>query len=324
MKTLGALFGLFALGAGMAGGSVAFGQAPINQNLPLYRPADQMSGTITLTGSNTMAQLASGWIESFHQFHPDVKINLEIKGSRTAVSSLIDGTTTFGLLSRTVQKGEVDAFDKKFGYAPKLLIPSYERMAIYVHKDNPIQELTLAQINAIFAQNGKARTWGDVGATGKWANRAIALQGRGPTTGSTVYFQTAILRGEAFEDKMVEQSNNFDLIEAIEKNPGAIGYAGLMYQTPNVRSVPLAARSGLPAVAIDGLEADQGRYPLMRPLQLVVNQAPGTELPAVQREFLKYVFSRLGQEDVIKGGFQPIPGRNARFALGQVGLRELN
>ncbi len=321
MKTLGVFFGLFALGAGMAGGSAALGQAPINQNLPLYRPADQMSGTITLTGSNTMSQLAGGWIDSFRQFHPDVKFNIEIKGSRSAVSSLIDGSATFGLLSRTIKKGEIEAFEQKFGYAPKLLIPSYERVAVYAHKDNPIQELTLAQVNSIFARSGKARTWGDVGVTGAWANRAIALQGRGPTTGSTVFFQTAILRGEAFDDKMAEQPTNFDLIEAIEKNPDAIGYAGLMFQTSGVRAVPLATRSGLPAIAIDGLEAAQGRYPLMRPLQIVVNQKPGTELPAVQQEFLSYVFSRLGQEDVIKGGFQPIPGRNARFALGQVGLR---
>lgn len=323
MKTCGRIFGLFALSAVLAGADAACGQA-INQDLPLYRPADQMSGEITLTGSNTMAQLAAGWIDSFRRFHPNVKFNLDVNGSRGALAGLIDGTATFGMLSRTISKEELDAFEKKFGYPPKLLVPSYERVAIYVHKDNPIEELTVAQVQSIFARHGKARTWGDVGATGEWANRSIALQGRGPTTGSTVYFQTIILRGDSFDDKMVEHPGNTELIQAIESNPAAIGYAGLIFDSTQVKAVPLAARAGLPAVAIDSVEADQGMYPLMRPLQIVVNQPPGKDLRPVEREFLKYIFSRLGQEDVIKGGFQPIPGASARFALGEVGVRELN
>ncbi|MBX3436697.1 MAG: PstS family phosphate ABC transporter substrate-binding protein [Planctomycetaceae bacterium] len=324
MKTQGAFFGLVALVAGLAAANTAWSEDVLNQDLPLYRPTDQMTGEVTLTGSGTMAQLAAGWIDSFRQFHPGVTFKVDIKGSRSALSSMIDGTATFGMLSRTISKEEVEAFEQKFGYSPKLLIPSYERLAIYVNKDNPISELTLAQVQSMFAKNGKARTWGDVGATGAWASRPIALQGRGPTTGSTEYFQTAILRGDSFDDKMVEHASNSELIAALTNNPDAVGYAGLMFHTSSLKAVPLSPRAGLPAITVDGLEADQGRYPLMRPLQIVVNQAPGKELRPVEREFLKYIFSRMGQEDVIKGGFQPIPGSNARYALGQVGLREFN
>jgi phosphate transport system substrate-binding protein len=324
MKTLGAMLGLFALSAGLAGANAAYGEGPVTQGLPLYRPADPMSGEITLCGSDTMAQLANGWIDSFRRFHPDVKFKVEVNGSRSALSSLIDGTATFGMLSRTITDEEITAFQTKFGYPPKLLVPSYERIAIYVNKECPVQNLTVAQIHSIFAQDGKARTWGDVGLSGAWANRSISLHGRGGTTGSTVYFQTIILRGENFDDKLVEHASNQQLIEALEQNPDGIGYAGLMFQTPNLKAVPLSARAGLPAVAVDSIEADQGQYPLMRPLQIVVKQAPGQELKPVEREFLKYIFSRMGQEDVIKGGFQPIPGSHARFALGSVGVREFN
>ncbi len=330
MKTFGAMLGLFALsavlagGAGLAGANAAYAQAPAVQGLPLYRPANDVSGKITLIGSNTMSQLASGWADSFRQIHPDVEIDIDIRGSRQAVHSVISGEATFGLLSRAIREDEVLAFRQKFGYQPKVLTPSLERMAIFVHQDNPVQELTLQQLNYIFAENGEAKTWGDVGATGAWANRPIVLQGRGPTTGSTVYLQTFILRGDDFKPGIVRNPSNIHLVKEIENNPDAIGYAGLLNQTANVRAVPLAARPGLPAIAIDSMEAGQGRYPLMRPLQLVINQAPGQQLTTVQSEFLKYVFSRLGQEDVIKGGFQPIPGQNASFALGQLGLRELN
>jgi phosphate transport system substrate-binding protein len=324
MKTLGAMLGLFALSAGLAGANTAYAQAPVVENLPLYRPANDVSGKITLIGSNTMSQLAGGWADSFRQIHPNVEIDIDIRGSRTAVHSVISGEATFGLLSRTIRQDEVMAFRQKFGYQPKVLTPSLERMAIFVHQDNPIKELTLEQVSMIFGENGNAKTCGDVGVTGAWANRPINLQGRGPTTGSTVYLQTYLLRGDDYKNSMVQNPTNIHLVKAIEADPESIGYAGLVNQTANVKAVPLAARSGQPAIAIDSLEAAQGRYPLMRPLQLVINQAPGEQLSTVQSEFLKYVFSRLGQEDVIKGGFQPIPGQNASFALGQLGLRELN
>ena len=324
MKSLGAILGLFALSAGLAGANTAYAQAPVVQNLPLYRPADDVSGKITLIGSNTMSQLASGWADSFRQIHPNVEIDIDIRGSRDAVNSVITGEATFGLLSRSIRQDEVQAFQQKFGYPPKVLTPSLERMAIFVHRDNPIQELTLQQLNSIFAENGEAKTWGDVGATGAWASRPIVLHGRAPTTGSTVYLQQYLLRGDDYKPSITRQPTNIHLVKAVEADQNAIGYAGLVNQTAGVRAVPLAARPGSPAVAIDSLEAGQGRYPLMRPLQLVINQAPGHELTTVQSEFLKYVFSRLGQEDVIKGGFQSIPGQNASFALGQLGLRELN
>lgn len=324
MKTLGAMLGLFALSAGMAGANMAYAQAPVVQNLPLYRPADDVSGKITLIGSNTMSQLASGWIASFRQIHPNVEIDIDIQGSRNAVMSVINGDATFGLLSRSIRQDEVLAFQQKFGYPPKVLTPALERMAIFVHPSNPIKELTLQQLNSIFAEDGEAKTWGDVGATGAWANRPIVLHGRGPTTGSTVYLQQFLLRGDDYKPSMTRQPTNIHLVKAVEGDANSIGYAGLVNQTAGVRAIPLAARSGLPAIEIDSLEAAQGRYPLMRPLQLVINQVPGQEMTLVQSEFLKYVFSRLGQEDVIKGGFQSIPGQNASFALGQLGLRELN
>ncbi len=324
MKTLGAMFGLFALSAGLAGANAAYAQAPVMDSLPLYRPADDVSGKITLIGSNTMSQLASGWSDSFRQIHPNVEIDIDIRGSRDAVQSVIKGEATFGLLSRAIRQDEVLSFQQHFGYPPKVLTPSYERMAIFVHPTNPVKELTLQQLNDIFAENGTAKTWGDVGATGALANRPIVLQGRGPTTGSTAYLQGYILRGDDFKASIVQQPTNIHLVKEIETNPDAIGYAGLVNQTAGVKAVALSGRPGSSAVAVDSLEASQGQYPLMRPLQLVINQAPGKELTLVQSEFLKYVFSRLGQEDVIKGGFQSIPGQNASFALGQLGLRELN
>ena len=324
MKTLGALIlsGLLAVCTMLTAIDAARAQG-LDQNLPPYHPADGISGTINLVGSTTMSNVADVWRESFLQLHPNVKINIEVKGSVNAVPSVMDGTATFGLMSRAITAEEVEAFKAKFNYPPKILTPSQELMAIFVNKENPIEGLTLEQIAGIFAENSKIRTWGDVGVEGAWSGQPIILQGRRPTTGSTMYMQNIILRGQPFKQGMNENKSNMELVDSVGTSRTSIGYAGLIYRHGDVKAVPLAARSGQKHIDINSADAALGRYPLMRPLHLVVNQTPGKELPAVQKEFLRYVFSRLGQEDVVKSGFQPVPGPSAQFALDQVGMRQL-
>jgi phosphate transport system substrate-binding protein len=306
----------------LSAASVATAQG-LDPNLPPYHPQDGLSGRINLIGSTTMSNIADVWRESFLQLHPDVKINIEVKGSINAVPAVMDGTATFGLLSRAITAQEIEAFQTKFKYPPKILTPSQELMAIFVHKENPIEGLTLEQIAHIFAADSSVKTWGDVGLTGAWAGQTVDLQGRAATTGSTLYMQNYILRGQPFKQAMNVNKSNMLLVDSIANSRTAIGYAGLIYQAGDVKAVPLAVRSGQQFVDINSADAALGRYPLMRPLQLVVNQPAGKELPTVQTEFLRYIFSQLGQEDVVKSGFQPVPGDSARFALDQVGLREL-
>lgn len=325
MKKLGAvcLGGLLAVCTLLSTAEVARAQG-LDQSFPPYQPQQDMSGTINLIGSTTMANIADVWRESFMTLHPNVKINIDVKGSVNAVPAVMDGTATFGLMSRGITAEEVTAFQQKFNYPPKVLTPCQELMAIFVNKENPIEGMTLAQVAGIFAADSKIKTWGDVGVTGAWAGQVIDVHGRADSTGSTQYMQNLILRGAEFKDGMNENKSNMVLVDAIAGSRTAVGYAGMIYGTDKVKAVPLAALPDQPFVDINSAEAALGKYPLMRPLQLVVNQAPGKELTAVQKEFLKYIFSQLGQEDVVKGGFQPVPGQNARFALDQVGLRELN
>ncbi len=331
MTKLGAnlLLGLLALFAVTASEAPGAGPIPgIEANLPLYRPADRLSGTIMMTGSDTMAHLAGGWGDNFRQYHPDVDVQISIQGAANAVPAVINGEATFGLLSRSITSAEVKEFRDKLGYDPTVLTPSLERMAIVVHKDNPIKSLTGAQLQAIFGKQSSGQmqvhTWGDLGVTGPLASQAISVHGRADNTGSTVYFQQAVLGGSEFDDGMERQPANMNLVREIGSNPAAIGYVGMMYLNRSVQAVPLVNPATGKAVAIDSVEADEGLYPLMRPLHLVVNHKPGTTMPKLQSEFLKYVFSRLGQEDVVKGGFQPVPSDRARIALDGVGVREVN
>jgi phosphate transport system substrate-binding protein len=133
----------------------------------------------------------------------------------------------------------------------------------------------------------------------------VKVNGRTFDTGSQVFLQEAVMLGSPLREDIVSHKSNIGIVEAVAKDKGAIGFGGLSYATSDVKAVPLALFEGQDFVAIDSPEADQGLYPLVRP---------------VQREFIKYIFSQLGQEDVIKAGFQAIPARPARVALDAVGL----
>jgi phosphate transport system substrate-binding protein len=148
----------------------------------------------------------------------------------------------------------------------------------------------------------------------------IVVNARRDTTGSQVFIQAAVLQGGKFRTDMQQHIGNLDLVKAVASDPGAIGFAGLTYHIPGIKPVPLAVETGRPYVGIDSVAAAQGEYPLVRPLQLVVNRPPQKNLSRLQAEFLKYVFSQLGQEDVVKAGFQSIAARPAHSALQAVGL----
>lgn len=299
--------------------------SPVDPALPVYPRVEKLQGKVTLVGSSTISQLAAIWGDSFKKMYPEVEVDVAVKGSANAVNSVIAGEANFGLLSRQITEEEVKAFHARFGYLPTVLTPSLEPLAIYVHKDNPIKSLTLAQLDAIFSKSLKrgapkmATTWGDLGVAGKWANTPITCQARNDDTGSQVFFQAAILGNGEFRDDLRSNSSNLDLVKAVAANPGAIGFAGSLYGLPEVKAVPLAWRDGETAIDIQ-----DSRYPLVRPLHIVVNRAPNAQLSPLESEFIKFVFSQRGQQDVIIGGFVPIPARPAQIALDAVGLSTLN
>lgn len=276
-----------------------------------YRPVNDLNGEITLMGSTTMTNIASAWADNFQQFYPNVQKKLEIRGSAGAVPAVMSGEATFGLLSRKVYNEEIKAFTEKFGYAPKVVTVCLEHIAIYVHPENPVGSLTLIQLQSVMA--GKVKTWGELGVEGPWAAQPIRVHSRQPTTGSRVFMQQALRLGDLHKPAYEHKSNE-DLVDAVSRDKLGFGYAGLIFKTNAVKDVPLAAKSTMPAIKVDSLAAAQGQYPLMRPLQLVFNQKPGTKLPSAANQFIEYAVSKTGQEDVIRSGFQPIDATRADIA----------
>lgn len=307
--------------------SSAFAQAvTVDPTLPSYKPVSGVSGSLKSVGSDSMNNEMTLWAEGFYRHYPNVKIEIEGKGSSTAPTSLIAGTAQFGPMSREMKAKEVDDFEKKFGYKPVALPTSIDMLAIYVHKDNPLNSMSLAQADAVFSKTRKGgfdkdvKTWGDLGLTGDWANKPISIYGRNSASGTYGFFKEIVLKNGDFRDSVKEQPGSSSVVQGVASDLYGIGYSGIGYKTADVKALALADKTGGKAIAADPEHAYTGDYPLARFLWLYTNHKPGTELDALRREFVRYIFSAEGQKDVVKDGYFPVKRPLAERALKSVGL----
>jgi len=298
----------------------------VDKELPIYKPERGVSGTIASVGSDTMNNLMAQWVEGFRKHYPAVQPEIQGKGSSTAPPALSQGTANFGPMSRAMKEKEIDDFKKKFGYEPIGVESAIDMLAVYVHKDNPIASLSLEQLDAIFSSTRKGgaakdvRTWGDLGLTGEWSDKPISLYGRNASSGTYGFFKdTALFKGD-FKDNVKEQPGSSSVVQGIASDRYGMGYSGIGAITADVRAIPLAIAMGEEAIPATPENAYSGEYPLSRFLYVYINKKPGEALDPLRREFLRYIFSRQGQLDVVKDGYYPVTAHIARRALGSVGL----
>lgn len=306
--------------------SSASAQVEVDEALPKYRPTTGVSGAIKSVGSDTMNNMMALWGEAFRGLYPSVQIEVEGKGSSTAPPALIEGTSTFGPMSREMKSEEIDAFQKKFGYEPVAMPTSIDMLAVYVHKDNPIQSLSLQQVDAIFSKSRKGgaaqdiRTWGDVGLTGEWAEKPISIYGRNSASGTYGFFKKKALFKGDFKDSVKEQPGSASVVQSIASDKYAIGYSGIGYKTADVRAVALSVDTDSEPIGATPDQAYSGEYPLARFLYMYINFRPNTQLDPLRAEFLKFVYSQEGQKLVVEDGYYPLPALIAEEAYASVSL----
>ncbi|MBP1775252.1 MAG: PstS [candidate division NC10 bacterium] len=296
----------------------------VDPSLAAYKSTGGVSGNLSSVGSDSMNNLMTLWGEGFGKFYPNVKLQIEGKGSSTAPPALIAGAAQLGPMSREMKGTEVDQFEKKFGYKPVGLRTSVDALAVFVNKDNPIKCLTVEQADAIFSKSRRhgykedIKTWGQLGLTGDWANRPISLFGRNSASGTYGFFKEHILKNGDYKDEVKEQPGSASVVQGVTVDRYAIGYSGIGYVTAGVRAVPLAEKAGGACVEATADNAYSGKYPLARFLYVYVNRAPGKSLDPLMREFVRFVFSAEGQEAVIKDGYFPVPSSIAKEETGKV------
>jgi len=299
----------------------------VDPDLPDYKAIAGVSGTIRSVGSDTMNNLMTVWCEGFKKYYPGVTFAVEGKGTSTAMPALEGGTATFGPMSRPPKTEEITKFQKKFGYKPTTIATSLDMLAVYVHKDNPIEGLSLPQVDAIFSSTRKLgyregiTTWGKLGLKDEWIKEPISLYGRNAASGTYGYFKEHALGNGDFSDSVKVQPGSSGVVQAVATDKYGIGYSGIGYATADVRPVPLAKEEGGEFVAAEPANAYSGKYPMWRPLLLAVNHDPTKPLDPLRREFLRYILSKQGQADVVADGYLPLPAKAAKKALADVGIK---
>jgi phosphate transport system substrate-binding protein len=324
------LFGKALALAGAAGlifaGSVM--AVDLDPGLAGYKQVSGVSGNIKSVGSDTLNNLMALWNEGFRGLYPGVKIEIEGKGSSTAPPALIEGTSQFGPMSREMKSKEIEEFEKKFGYKPARARVAVDALAVFVHKDNPIKCLSLKQVDAIFSKNRKGGydkdilTWGDLGLTGEWAAKPISLYGRNAASGTYGYFKEVALFHGDYKDAVKEQPGSSAVVQGVATDKYAIGYSGVGYKTADVRTVPLSLDEKSACFDADAKNAYSGDYPLSRFLYIYLNKNPNLALDPLRKEFIKFVFSKQGQENVIKDGFYPVSTAIAQDDFKALGIAD--
>jgi phosphate transport system substrate-binding protein len=299
----------------------------VDSKLTEYKTVSGVSGKMKSIGSDTLNNLMALWSEGYRSNYPGVQIEIEGKGSTTAPPALIEGTAQFGPMSREMKSEEEGAFEKKHGYKPARIRVAVDALAVFVHKDNPIKGLTLQQVDAIFSKTRKGglakeiKTWGDLGLTGEWADKPISLYGRNSASGTYGYFkEVALFKGD-YKDQVKEQPGSSAVIQGVASDKYAIGYSGVGYKTADVKTVPLASKAGQSFYDANAQNAYSGDYPLARFLYIYLNKNPNQELDPVRKEFIKYVFSKAGQQIVVKDGFYPVSSEIAQKDKGSLGIK---
>ncbi len=306
--------------------STALAEVAVDPSLPNYEPTSGVSGNLTSIGSDTLNNLMTLWAEGFRSFYPNVAIEVQGAGSGTAPPALVQGTAQFGPMSRPMRGTEIEEFEARYGYEPTPIRGAIDALGVFVHRDNPLECLTLAQVDAIFSstRNGgldaPIATWGEAGLEGDWADRPIARYGRNSASGTYGYFREVALFGGDYSPEVREQPGSSAVIQGVASDVNGIGYSGIGYGTADVKAIKIAAEEGAGCFEASGDNAVAGDYPIARFLYIYVNKNPNEAMDPLRGEFIRYVYSQEGQADVMRAGFFPVVKALADQDLNAFGL----
>ncbi len=278
--------------------------------------------------ANFVTNLIGLWSDGFRRAHPRTHFEMKLLGDSAAVGGLYTGASDIALMGREIWPIELEGFEQAAGHKPleisvmtgSLDVPRHAfALVIYVHKDNPLSKLTLAQVDAIFGADHRrgaanVRTWGDLGLTAEWAAHRINLYGFAIQQDFSQFFQQAVMSGSKkwncdlheFRD-VGKLDAGQQILDALAQDRYGIAISSLAYRNPNTKVMALGARQR--DYVMPTRETVMARqYPLSRPVSMVVNRDPGAPLDPKLKAYLYFVLSREGQLRVAEdGGYLPLP-----------------
>lgn len=253
-------------------------------------------------GSDTLVNVAQAWAENYRNVKPDVAIAVTGGGSGTGIAALINGTVDLANASRKIKDKEIK-LAKKRGITPVPHVVGFDALAVFIHKDNPMNEATLPQLAEVYGEGGKTNNWSQLGVTvpGCKGNQMILIS-RQNNSGTYAYFRKAVLgKRRDFILGTRDMHGSKDVVDLVEHTPCAIGYSGLAYATDHAKMLKIKKDAGAPAVYPSVATAVDKTYPIARPLFMYTNGAP----KGAVKEYLDWIMSDEGQCIILKKGYAP-------------------
>ena len=259
---------------------------------------------IQVKGSDTMVNVAQAWAEEYKKVAPAVDVEISGGGSGVGIAALEKGTIDIANASRNMKPEEIEQAQRNTGMVPKEFIVGFDALAVYVHKDNPIDEISLEQLGQIFAENGTFTKWSQLGVTlpGVTDDEIVRVS-RQSSSGTYEFFREHVLGKRDFKLGSRDMNGSKEVVELIANTKTAIGYSGMGYSTPAVKMVKLASGAGAPAVAPSVASTLDKTYPLARSLQMYTLGEPN----AVVKSYIDWILSEAGQRILEENGYVPVP-----------------
>ena len=256
-------------------------------------------------GSDTMVNLAQSWAEEYAAINSSVSVEVSGGGSGTGIAALINGTVDIANCSRLMKPGEVQRATSNTGMTPQKFVVGYDALAVYVHKDNPLNQISLGQLGEIYGEGGKTTKWSQLGIKHPACpNDEIIRVSRQSNSGTYHYFREAIL-GKKRDFKLGSRDlhGSKDVVELVGRTPCAIGYSGMGYATEHVKKLKIAKKAGATGYEPSVETALNGTYPIARPLYMYSLGEPTGEV----KKYIEWIYSDFGQKIVETSGYVPLP-----------------
>jgi phosphate transport system substrate-binding protein len=255
-------------------------------------------------GSDTMVNVAQVWAEEYGKVAPDVEVEVSGGGSGVGLAALTKGAVDIANASRDIKPAEMEQTQKNTGKKPVGFTVGFDALAVYVHKDNPLSEITLEQLAEIYAEGGKTTRWSELGVTIPGvSDDTIVRVSRQSSSGTYEFFREHALGNKDFRLGSRDLNGSKEVVELVGGTLTAIGYSGMGYATPAVKMLKVAAKAGAPAVAPTVAGVHDGTYPMARSLHLYTLGEP----QGAVKQYIDWILSDAGQKVVEESGYVPVP-----------------